>query len=138
MPKISIIIFLLGIQNGFGLLNISETLSLRHLLLAFSAISLIVGSVMGLSQTKIKRLLAYSTISHVGFMLLILAVNSEESTSSLLFYIIQYSLTNLVVFLSLLHLSYTNLSKTIESHDTASSIDLTYILDLRSIVKNNF
>ena len=52
--------------------------------------SLIIGSVVGLAQTRIKRLLAYSTISHIGFILLALAINTEQSIDSLLFYIIQF------------------------------------------------
>ena len=126
MPKISIIIFLLEIMTGFSLLNseltlislISEseiigsnlpyltTLTLKNLILISSLLSLIIGTVVGLAQSKIKRLLAYSTISHVGFMLLALAINTEQSTDSLLFYIIQYSITNLNTFLILLALSY--------------------------------
>jgi NADH-ubiquinone oxidoreductase chain 2 len=123
MPKIAILLFLLELQSGLGLLNFSDNLTIKNLFILCSALSLIIGSIMGLSQTKIKRLLAYSTISHVGFLLLILTVNSEESTSSLLFYIIQYSLTNLVVFLGLLHISYNNLSNNSISFNTASGID---------------
>lgn len=47
-----------------------------------------------------------STISHIGFILLALAINSEQSTDSLLFYIIQYSITNLNTFLILLAFGY--------------------------------
>ena len=61
---------------------------------------------LGLSQSRIKRLLTYSTISHVGFLLLALAINSEESIESFLFYLFQYSLTNLNVFLVLLAFGY--------------------------------
>ena len=63
---------------------------------------------MGLVQKKIKRLLAYSTISHLGFIILSLAINTEQSIESFLFYIIQYSLTNLNIFLILIALSYLN------------------------------
>lgn len=44
-----------------------------------SLFSLIIGSVLGLTQFRIKRLFAYSTISHVGFILLALSINSTES-----------------------------------------------------------
>jgi len=47
-------------------------------------------------------LLAYSTISHIGFILLALAVNTEQSIDSFIFYIIQYSITNLNIFLIIL------------------------------------
>jgi NADH-ubiquinone oxidoreductase chain 2 len=79
---------------------------LKNLLLISSLFSLIIGTVVGLAQTRIKRLLAYSTISHIGFILLALAINTEQSIDSLLFYIIQYSITNLNIFLILIALSY--------------------------------
>jgi NADH-ubiquinone oxidoreductase chain 2 len=59
-----------------------------------------------LTQTRIKRLLAYSTISHIGFILLGLSVNSVESNQSFLFYLIQYTLTNLNAFIILISLGY--------------------------------
>ena len=40
-----------------------------------SLFSLVIGSVLGLTQFRIKRLFAYSTISHVGFILLALTIN---------------------------------------------------------------
>jgi hypothetical protein len=50
--------------------------------------------------------LAYSTISHIGFILLALAVNTEQSIDSFIFYIIQYTITNLNIFLVILGLTY--------------------------------
>ena len=79
--------------------------------------SLIIGTVLGLTQIRIKRLLAYSTISHVGFMLLALIVHNTESYQAFLFYIMQYILTNLNAFLAIigvgfsLYLYYTNISE---------------------------
>jgi len=80
---------------------------LKYLLLISSLLSLIIGTIVGLAQTRIKRLLAYSTISHIGFMLLALSVNTEESIDALIFYIIQYTITNLNAFLVIIALSYT-------------------------------
>jgi len=65
-----------------------------------------VGTVVGLVQSRIKRLFAYSTISHVGFILLALAINSIESIQAFIFYIIQYSLSNLNFFFLLISLGY--------------------------------
>lgn len=79
--------------------------------------SLIIGTVLGITQTRIKRLLAYSTISHVGFILLALIVHSIDSYQAYIFYIIQYILTNLNAFFILiaigfsLYLYYTNNSE---------------------------
>jgi len=81
--------------------------SWKNVLLLSSLFSLIVGSVLGLTQFRIKRLLAYSTISHVGFILLALSINSAESIQSYIFYILQYSLSNLNVFIILLTIGFT-------------------------------
>jgi NADH-ubiquinone oxidoreductase chain 2 len=79
---------------------------IKILFLISSFLSLIIGTIVGLAQIKIKRLLAYSTISHVGFLLLALSINTEESLESLLFYLIQYSFTNLNTFFILLCFGY--------------------------------
>jgi NADH-ubiquinone oxidoreductase chain 2 len=50
--------------------------------------------------------LAYSTISHLGFILLALAINSIESIQAFIFYLIQYSLSNLNVFVLLSSIGY--------------------------------
>jgi len=92
MPKISIFVLLLELQSGLGFTGASLSLLMpengasfdvwKNLLLISSLLSLIIGTVVGLAQYRIKRLFAYSTISHVGFLLLALAVNSEESIES--------------------------------------------------------
>ena len=47
-----------------------------------------------------------STISHIGFLLLSLAINTEQSIDSFLFYLIQYTITNLNIFLIILAVTY--------------------------------
>lgn len=61
---------------------------------------------LGLTQFRIKRLLAYSTINHVGFILLALSVNSVESIQSFIFYILQYSISNLNAFMILISIGF--------------------------------
>src|SRR5258708_5366489 len=75
-------------------------------LLLSSLISLIIGTVVGLRQFRIKRLYAYSTISHVGFILLSLSIHSVESIQAFIFYIIQYSISNLNAFILLISIGY--------------------------------
>lgn len=103
MPKISFLVFILEFQGFTQLANWS---SWTYLLLISSLLSLLVGTIGGLAQYRIKRLLTYSTISHVGFLLLALAINNEESVESFLFYLIQYSLTNINVFFILVAFGY--------------------------------
>ena len=131
MPKIAIFIFLLDLFIGSTLWNNTSIISLtslrlgsydalKTLLLLSSLFSLVIGTIVGLAQSKIKRLFAYSTISHVGFMLLALAINSESSVESLIFYIIQYSITNLNAFLIILALGYLNFFNKLNT-DTAKT-----------------
>jgi NADH-ubiquinone oxidoreductase chain 2 len=79
---------------------------LKNIFLLSSLLSLIIGTVVGLAQIRIKRLLAYSTVSHIGFLLLALAISTEQSTESLIFYLIQYTITNLNAFFILLAFGY--------------------------------
>src|SRR5215470_13794983 len=71
-----------------------------------SLLSLIIGSILGLTQFRIKRLYAYSTISHLGFLLLALSINSVESIQAFLFYLVQYSISNLNAFILLISIGY--------------------------------
>lgn len=134
MPKISILIFLLEIQSQIGnsLLTIFS-FSLKNVLLISSLLSLLIGTIVGLAQSRIKRLFAYSTISHIGFILLALAINTEQSIDSFLFYIIQYSLTNLNTFLILIGLGYLLKNQSI----LESFQDIKYITELKGLFFNN-
>lgn len=138
MPKLSIFIFLLELQRGLEFNGGSLTLLFnnvpfdvwKNLLLFSSLVSLVIGTVVGLAQYRIKRLFAYSTISHVGFLLLALGINSEESIQSFLFYLVQYTITNLNTFLIVLAFGYMiNLSK--------KSTDIQFISDLKGQFKLN-
>ena len=115
--KISILVLLLELVHYSSNLYSSEiktdalysnylNFSWTFTLLVSSLLSLIIGAVLGLSQFRVKRLYAYSTISHIGFILLALAVNSIESTQSFIFYLIQYSITNLNAFIILIAIGY--------------------------------
>mgnify|MGYP001189840826 CR=1 FL=1 len=68
------------------------------ILIICSVLSLIVGSLGALYQIKIKRFLAYSAISHVGYILIALSTGSMEGVESLLFYIIVYILMSISFF----------------------------------------
>jgi len=76
-------------------------------ILTLSAIlSLLIGTFVGITQSHVKRLYSYSTISHVGFLLLALSVNSLSSLDAFLFYLIQYTITNLNLFFILIAWGY--------------------------------
>lgn len=67
---------------------------------------MIVGTILGLTQFRIKRLFAYSTISHLGFILLALTINSLESVQAFIFYLMQYSVSNLNAFVILISIGF--------------------------------
>lgn len=75
-------------------------------LLFSSLLSLVIGTVVGLTQSRIKRLYAFSTISHLGFILLALSIHSIESIQAFMFYLMQYSISNLNAFFLLLTIGY--------------------------------
>jgi NADH-ubiquinone oxidoreductase chain 2 len=104
IAKISIFIFLLELvyYTSQYLLDFNWTFGL----LISSLLSLIIGTVLGLTQFRIKRLFAYSTISHVGFILLALSISSIESTQAFIFYLIQYSISNLNAFIILVTIGF--------------------------------
>ena len=106
VAKISIFIFLLELvhytSNSLFVFQFSWTSSL----LVSSLLSLIIGTVVGLTQFRIKRLFAYSTISHVGFILLALSINSIESIQAFIFYLMQYSISNLNAFIILISIGF--------------------------------
>jgi len=71
-----------------------------------SLLSLVIGTIVGLTQSRIKRLFAFSTISHVGFILLGLSIHTVESTQAFMFYLIQYSISNLNAFMLIITIGY--------------------------------
>lgn len=75
-------------------------------LLFSSLLSLVIGTIVGLTQSRIKRLYAFSTISHVGFILLGLSIHSIESTQAFIFYLMQYSISNLNAFMLIITIGY--------------------------------
>lgn len=106
VAKISIFIFLLELAHYTSNSLFSYQFSWTSSLLVSSLLSLIVGTVLGLTQFRIKRLFAYSTISHLGFILLALSINSIESIQAFIFYLTQYSISNLNAFVILVTIGY--------------------------------
>lgn len=64
----------------------------QGMLIIMAALSMVLGNLVAVVQTNIKRLLAYSTISHVGFLLLGILTGTQEGYAASLFYAITYVL----------------------------------------------
>ena len=106
IAKISIFIFFLELVHYTSNSLFNFEFSWTYSLLVSSLLSLIIGAVLGLTQFRIKRLFAYSTISHVGFILLALSINSMESIQAFIFYLMQYSISNLNAFIILISIGF--------------------------------
>lgn len=106
VAKISIFVFLLELVHYTSNSLFTFQFSWTSTLLVSSLLSLVIGTVVGLTQFRIKRLFAFSTISHVGFILLALSINSIESIQAFIFYLMQYSLSNLNAFIILVSIGF--------------------------------
>jgi NADH-quinone oxidoreductase subunit N len=77
-----------------------------HLMLAWLAVlSLVIGNLFAIVQTSIKRMLAFSTISHVGFLFLGLSNATPTGYASAMFYAISYAVMATAAFATLILLS---------------------------------
>jgi NADH-quinone oxidoreductase subunit N len=60
--------------------------------------TMVIGNAIGLQQSNLKRLLAYSSIAHAGFILVALATGSVQGASAMLFYLLAYTLATFGAF----------------------------------------
>lgn len=87
-----LIVLLLPIASSFS------GKSLMLLLSILSALSMIYGSIVALSQKDIKRMLAYSSIAHAGYMLVGVVSGIEQGSAGVVFYLFAYTFMNLAAF----------------------------------------
>jgi NADH-quinone oxidoreductase subunit N len=79
--------------------------SWQDMLILLAVLSMAIGNIVAIAQTNIKRMLAYSTISHMGFLLLgIIAANAIGYAASM-FYVIVYAITSMGAFAAIILLS---------------------------------
>ena len=101
LPKFASLIFLFRIYHE---LNIPKIDSLHYIFQIVCAISLLVGVYGAITQKIIKRLLAFSSINHIGFMLLAIMSYQYMSEGTIFFYLIIYLITTFGVFSVILNL----------------------------------
>src|SRR6187431_820033 len=63
-----------------------------------AVLTMILGTVVGVAQTNLKRMLAYSSIAHGGYLLVGLVAANDVGKAAILFYLLAYSVTNLAAF----------------------------------------
>lgn len=88
--------------------------------------SIFVGSIGALTQKRLKRLLAYSSLSQIGFCLLGFASGNLDALSNTVFFFVVYVITSCTMFLIMLN-----------SESFIEGKELVYITDLNNLKKNN-
>ena len=63
-----------------------------------AGLSMILGNLVAIAQTNVKRLLAYSAIAHAGYMLLAVLTHDQQAVASLIYYAVTYGLTTIGAF----------------------------------------
>lgn len=94
-PKIGAfaLIIRLLVDGGYGMLE-----SWQQIFIALTLLSLLVGNLIAIAQQNLKRMLAYSTVGHVGFLSLGIVAGTEAGFASAFFYTIVYVLMSLAGF----------------------------------------
>jgi NADH-quinone oxidoreductase subunit N len=65
---------------------------------ALAILTMVLGTVVGVARRNLKRMLAYSSIAHGGYLLVAIVAANEVGKAAILFYLLAYSVTNLVAF----------------------------------------
>jgi len=94
-PKIAAFAMLMRLLVG-GLLEIHA--QWQGILIILAVSSMAIGNIVAIAQTNIKRMLAYSTISHIGFLMLGVLTGTAEGFSASMFYTITYVLMSMGSF----------------------------------------
>lgn len=68
------------------------------ILAGVAVLSMLLGNMVAIVQTSLRRLLAYSAIAHAGYMLIAIVAHSQQSVAGLIFYVITYSLATIGAF----------------------------------------
>ena len=126
VPKLAIFVLLLRIfyYSFFGFFE-----SWRYFIVIVTVLSIIVGSFGGIEQRKLKSLLVYSSISHMGYALIAFSAGTFESIQMLFCYLVVYSFSGLCVW------SIFVLTRLKNNHLQKQNKDLT---DLVSLGKSNY
>ncbi|MFN3715303.1 MAG: NADH-quinone oxidoreductase subunit NuoN [Thiobacillus sp.] len=101
-PKIAAFAFVVRIL-GEGLE--SQVAEWRDMLAILAVLSMAVGNIAAIAQSNLKRMFAYSTISHMGFMLLGILAGTQNGYGSAMFYVLVYALMSMGGFGMILLLS---------------------------------
>tara|TARA_Y100000814_G_C12346046_1_gene405651 strand:+ start:569 stop:2041 length:1473 start_codon:yes stop_codon:yes gene_type:complete len=85
-------------ESGFSASSELLDVNWTFIIAVLSALTMTIGNVLALYQENVKRMLAYSSISHIGFILIGFCVLSHEALTSMMFYMFIYLFMNLGAF----------------------------------------
>ena len=90
---------------ALGFVGVEGTTALPHIvrgwipvLALMAVLSMLLGNLVAIRQTSLRRLLAYSAIAHAGYMLLAIIAHTQQSLEALLYYVFTYALATLGAF----------------------------------------
>ena len=95
VPKIAVFIILIKL---LGIVFSGLEIFWSDIMKILAILSIIIGNITAIAQTNIKRMLAYSTIANIGFILLALSIGSYESFIAAMFYTVTYVITTILAF----------------------------------------
>lgn len=78
---------------------------LQLLIAGLAAVSLVIGNLMAIAQSNLKRMLAFSTVSHIGFLLMGIASGGAQGYAAALFYALAYAIMSTAAFGAIIALS---------------------------------
>jgi NADH-quinone oxidoreductase subunit N len=102
MSTLAKVVAMAALYKLLTAMNVEITYGFQIVIVVISIASMTVGNIMALKQTNVKRMLAFSGISHAGFMLMVL-LSATTAAGSLLYYATAYSLAGIAAFTVLLY-----------------------------------
>jgi len=102
MSTLAKVVAMASLYKLLTAMNVEITYGFQIVIVVISIASMTVGNIMALKQTNVKRMLAFSGISHAGFMLMAL-LSAATAAGSLLYYATAYSLAGIAAFSVLLY-----------------------------------
>jgi len=105
VSKVAMFTILMKCWFSLPIATINTGSILNEVICYFAMFSMILGNVLALKQQNIKRLLGYSSIAHMGYLLILLVITSSQSIefswSSALVYLFGYALANISIFIAI-------------------------------------
>ena len=105
MSTLAKVVAIATLYKLITVMNAEISAQFQLVLVIVSMASMTVGNIMALKQVNVKRMLAFSGISHAGFMLMTL-LNTENSAGTLLYYTSAYALAGIAAFSVVLYVCY--------------------------------